>query len=105
MYLAFGVESVLFNTSLTVSRDAVLVPQSPRLVMVLPQMVILVHFGSGLDGCTSHTTRVCATSLWRSKGMSVYLITFIVLVPATRLVFGMGGCCPTPWQRRPILFA
>ena len=58
MNLASQVDRVLLMMSLTVSRDPVLVPQSPRKVIVLPPIVMQVWLGSSLVGLTSHTTLV-----------------------------------------------
>ena len=89
-------------TSLTVSRDPVLVPQLPVYDMVLHPMVMRVWLGSAFVGHTSQTTRVCATLIWRYAGISWYLIGFIVFVPENCCVLGLVGCLLTAWQSRPI---
>ena len=105
MYLAPGVERVLLMTSLAVSRDPVLVPQSPVYEMVLPPMGMWVWLGSAFVVRTLQMTQVCAISLRRLAGMSWNYMGFIVFVPAICCVLDLFRCLPTPCQSRPTSFA
>ena len=94
-------DNTLLRINLTNYKDAVGVPMSPGYLLRLPPIVILVLYGSSFWGRISHTTFVWHTSMRRSPGISLYLITCNVSVPATLFFLGTLSPLPIPWQIRP----
>ncbi len=84
MNLAFNVEMMLFNRSLTVRRSAVGVPQTPGKLTRLPPIVILVLYLSFLPSRNTHTILAYILSPFLSLGNSVLLMKKMVFVTVAR---------------------